>query len=227
MDGVMFMHHERLNLLRDYLSDPFTGVIARINSSFSFNGSSDFINSDIRTSSNGDPLGAIGDLGWYSIRLALIAFCHGRDISYFSGSSIDFNHIYIPSQCAVRCNQWTDERVPIDCEGIIWFTSLTAEKKKKYLRFDCSFLLPFRQSYEISLSSDNPANGLCDKIVRCFDFVISSSDVNASFEVEQHPNRVIADNDTRIVVARDVYSSSGCQEANMFTRFASYINTSN
>lgn len=58
MDGVMFMHHDRLNLLRNCLQDPFAGEVMRVNTSFSFNGSSHgFIGGNIRTSATGDPLG--------------------------------------------------------------------------------------------------------------------------------------------------------------------------
>jgi predicted dehydrogenase len=64
MDGVMFMHHHRMNLLRKILHDPFAGDVKHVNSSFSFNSSSDFLSSNIRVKAALDPLGALGDLGW-------------------------------------------------------------------------------------------------------------------------------------------------------------------
>jgi predicted dehydrogenase len=100
MDGVMFMHHDRLHLLRNCLQDPFAGDIKRVNSSFSFNGSSHgFLGSNIRTSAAGDPLGALGDLGWYCIRLGLIAFSKGNDEEL----------IRMPKSCSATCNNWSEE----------------------------------------------------------------------------------------------------------------------
>lgn len=82
MDGVMFMHHERLELLRKSLSDPLFGVrlvrlrswlfnlllmnvqqVKRVNSNFCFHASDDFLKSNIRATASADPLGALGDLG--------------------------------------------------------------------------------------------------------------------------------------------------------------------
>ena len=63
------MHHPRLNLLRSALSDPMAGDVKRVEASFSFDGRGDFLKNDIRTKATGDPLGALGDLGWYTIRL--------------------------------------------------------------------------------------------------------------------------------------------------------------
>ena len=54
LDGVMFMHHQRLASLGKFLQDPFLGVVTRVNSSFSFNGNSPaFLEGNIRTSSKG------------------------------------------------------------------------------------------------------------------------------------------------------------------------------
>jgi len=72
MDGVMFMHSPRLAALRQALDDgESVGEIRRIDAQFSFNGSEDFFRSDIRLSSELEPDGCLGDLGWYTIRFAL------------------------------------------------------------------------------------------------------------------------------------------------------------
>ena len=74
MDGVMFMHSKRLSLLRQTLDDKGTiGNIHRIVSQFSFKASADFLATNIRTQSELEPLGCLGDLGWYNIRLSLWA----------------------------------------------------------------------------------------------------------------------------------------------------------
>jgi predicted dehydrogenase len=72
MDGVMFMHSQRMPLLRQTLDDGRSiGSIRRITSQFSFLPSGDFLATNIRTSNVLEPLGCLGDLGWYNIRFSL------------------------------------------------------------------------------------------------------------------------------------------------------------
>lgn len=72
MDGVMFMHGKRLPLLRSTIDDGETvGQLRRITSQFSFAAGDDFLKNNIRVSSTMEPLGALGDLGWYNIRFSL------------------------------------------------------------------------------------------------------------------------------------------------------------
>jgi predicted dehydrogenase len=72
MDGVMFMHSRRLPLLRQTLDDGRSvGSVRRITSQFSFLAADEFLTTDIRASSLLEPLGCLGDLGWYTIRFSL------------------------------------------------------------------------------------------------------------------------------------------------------------
>jgi len=74
MDGVMFMHSQRLAKLREVLDDgESVGELRRIATQFSFNAPEEFFTSNIRLNSDLEPLGALGDLGWYTIRLILWA----------------------------------------------------------------------------------------------------------------------------------------------------------
>lgn len=74
MDGVMFMHSQRLSAMRKVLDDDSRiGTIRRISGNFSFNGPEEFQSGNIRTASNLEPQGCLGDLGWYQIRFALWA----------------------------------------------------------------------------------------------------------------------------------------------------------
>src|SRR5262249_39986712 len=74
MDGVMFMHSQRLSLMRQVLDDrQSVGDVQRIASQFSFKGSDEFLKQNIRVSSALEPLGCLGDLGWYNIRFSLWA----------------------------------------------------------------------------------------------------------------------------------------------------------
>ena len=74
MDGVMFMHSARLSAIREKLEDGVSvGKIKRIATQFSFLGPEEFMQDNIRVSSNLEPLGCLGDLGWYNIRFILWA----------------------------------------------------------------------------------------------------------------------------------------------------------
>jgi predicted dehydrogenase len=77
MDGVMFMHSQRLPLLRQVLDDQQSiGAVRRITSQFSFLGPDEFLAKNIRVSSDLEPLGCLGDLGWYNIRFSLWVMNH-------------------------------------------------------------------------------------------------------------------------------------------------------
>lgn len=72
MDGVMFMHNPRLDHIRETLNnETLFGDIRRITSHFSFFSDKDFRHANIRSDAALEPLGCLGDLGWYCIRFAL------------------------------------------------------------------------------------------------------------------------------------------------------------
>jgi predicted dehydrogenase len=72
MDGVMFRHSLRTDRIREYIRDPqHFGQLTRIASHFSFYGDDDFRSNDIRTKSNLERFGCLGDLGWYNILFTL------------------------------------------------------------------------------------------------------------------------------------------------------------
>jgi len=74
MDGVMFAHNRRLEQLRQVLDDGNSvGALRRLSAHFSFLGDADFFKKAIQMDSALEPLGCLGDLGWYCIRLALWA----------------------------------------------------------------------------------------------------------------------------------------------------------
>jgi len=72
MDGVMFMHGRRLQRLRRVV-DQEIGQVRHIATQFSFLGGPEFLRSDIRTQGRLEPLGCLGDLGWYCLRFTLWA----------------------------------------------------------------------------------------------------------------------------------------------------------
>ncbi len=74
MDGVMFMHSQRLPAIRAALdTDAAIGRLRRIGTHFSFQAPEDFLQGNIRVSSELEPHGCLGDLGWYTIRFCLWA----------------------------------------------------------------------------------------------------------------------------------------------------------
>ena len=72
IDGVMFMHSQRLPRMREVLDDGVSlGDIKRITSSFNFCAGPEFFTGNIRAHGALEPYGCLGDLGWYCIRFAL------------------------------------------------------------------------------------------------------------------------------------------------------------
>ena len=70
MDGLMFMHHERMRHVESTLHrlGPEPDLVT---SRFSFRGDAAFFEDNIRGDADAEPLGCVGDLGWYCIRIAL------------------------------------------------------------------------------------------------------------------------------------------------------------
>jgi predicted dehydrogenase len=74
MDGVMFMHSARMPEVRRILDDGKSiGAIKRITTNFSFRMDENVYDKNIRINSELEPLGCLGDLGWYNIRFILWA----------------------------------------------------------------------------------------------------------------------------------------------------------
>lgn len=105
MDGVMFMHSDRLGALRSAIDDgQSVGPLRRIASQFSFFGGEEFHANNIRVNAAMEPLGALGDLGWYNIRLTLWVMKY-----------------QMPSQVSGRILQATPEGVPLEFSGELFF----------------------------------------------------------------------------------------------------------
>lgn len=74
MDGVMFMHNERLARILEVLEKgDELGKVRRIENCFSFLGDEEF-EGNIRLDSRLEPAGCLGDLGWYCLRMTLCCF---------------------------------------------------------------------------------------------------------------------------------------------------------
>lgn len=72
MDGIMYMHSQRLKKIKEVVHGPQgIGKLKRIAMQFSFCADDEFKQGNIRTNSDLEPHGCLGDLGWYTIRMAL------------------------------------------------------------------------------------------------------------------------------------------------------------
>lgn len=99
MDGVMFMHSDRLPLMRRVLDDGESiGEIRRITSQFSFAASDDWLKTNIRANADLEPLGCLGDLGWYNVRFSLFVKKYevptkvsGRMLAKHNGVPMEFS----------------------------------------------------------------------------------------------------------------------------------------
>uniref|UniRef100_A0A7R9UA30 Gfo/Idh/MocA-like oxidoreductase N-terminal domain-containing protein n=1 Tax=Pinguiococcus pyrenoidosus TaxID=172671 RepID=A0A7R9UA30_9STRA len=164
MDGVMFMHHQRLRKITADIWGPgaafgqnLFGVPTLITSGFSFKADDTFLEGgNIRTQADSDPLGALGDLGWYCIRFGLA--CH--------------QYRWPQKAKSVRMI-YNAQGVPIDSVAHIMWDS-GDEDRPYVLQFQCSFMHPFRQWMEVCGST---------KILKVEDFVISRPD-NATYTTE-------------------------------------------
>lgn len=126
MDGVMFMHHARLALLRKHLPD--LGIVPTfLDTSFTFRADESFFASNIRGSAELEPLGAVGDLGWYCVRIALVVMDA------------------MPVVVRARHHEMHGD-VPVHTTGEMEFVG---PEGPRIARFQCSFRHPLRQWVEI------------------------------------------------------------------------------
>ncbi len=157
MDGVMFMHHPRLDRIRAVLDDgTAVGQIKRITSHFSFRGPEEFFHADIRMDGALEPLGCLGDLGWYCIRFALWTM-----------------NWRLPRRVEGRILTRAGNRpagVPLEFSGELFFDGGVSSG------FYCAFLAAHRQWADISGEAG---------YLRVPDFVVPLPDGETAFEVNR------------------------------------------
>ncbi|MDG2022277.1 MAG: Gfo/Idh/MocA family oxidoreductase [Phycisphaerales bacterium] len=126
MDGVMFMHHTRMQTLKSRLAD-IGEEPDLVTSAFSFRGDDSFFEKNIRGDSSTEPLGAVGDLGWYSVRIMLETMQA------------------LPSRVHARHHR-LHHGVPIHTTAELDFPGTNGDR---HGFLDCSFVHPLRQWVEI------------------------------------------------------------------------------
>ena len=133
MDGVMFMHSKRLQQLRPTLQSPSgIGPVKRIATHFSFHGDHEFRTKNIRSNSQYEPHGSLGDLGWYTIRMILW-----------------INQWHMPTEVTARCistlqGEGSPKPVPMEFSAEMQFDHGVSAS------FYCSFATQHQQWCHIS-----------------------------------------------------------------------------
>jgi predicted dehydrogenase len=201
MDGVMFMHSARLPLLRKVIDDgESVGTLRRIASQFCFQATGDFLEKNIRVSHELEPLGALGDLGWYNLRFSLWVMKHqlpervGGRILHDHGSGA--------------------RPVPIEFSGELFFPGGVSAS------FYCSFRTENQQWAHVSGTKGS---------VALEDFVLPFYGPEAAFEVNQPFFRVsgcffhMESHPRRFAVREYSEGAPGAQEVNMIRNFSEIV----
>jgi predicted dehydrogenase len=203
MDGVMFMHSQRLALLRRTLDDRQTiGTVRRIASQFCFKASEDFLAKNIRVSSQLEPLGCLGDLGWYNLRFTLWVM-NERLPERVTG------HIH-----AQHGRGDNDRQVPVDFSGELFFSGNVSAS------FYCSFLTENQQWANVSGTQG---------YLHVPDFVLPFFGSEVAFEVNCPLFRVqgcdfnMEDHTRRLAVQEYSNGTANAQETNMIRTFAGIV----
>lgn len=156
MDGTMFMHHPRFHALTRLL-DPadraLMGEPMRITTAFTFRGDEAFEQTNIRCSKSGDPLGCVGDLGWYSVRLGLSVFGWA-----------------LPHSVRAVHHDTVNGVVNNASAEVYWDAG-----KTRVMSMHCSFKHCFQQWFQIETSAD--------KLIKCDNFVLPESENGCKLEV--------------------------------------------
>ena len=202
MDGVMFMHSKRLDALRETLTDGSIGEVRRIHSAFSFNGGDDFVSGNIRMHSDLEPLGCLGDLGWYNIRFNLWT------MEYAMPKAVSGRII----RGAARGD--SPDQVPVEFSGELFYENeVTAS-------YYCSFITVNQQWAHVCGT---------DGTLRVDDFVVPFFGSEAKYTVSNtESNQHVCDfnmeqRDRIVSVKEHANAHPTAQEANLFRNFGDLV----
>lgn len=206
MDGVMFRHSRRLEAIRGFLGADEDGIgpIRRIASQFSFCAPEEFHAGNIRMLSQLEPLGALGDLGWYTISVSLWALWP-RLPDAVTGRLL-----------VAKAAAGSTAPVPVEFSGELFWRG----EPEASASFFCSFLIDHQQWVHLS----GPRGS-----VRVDDFVLPYLGNVLAFTVSK-PRFVLDGCDFRMerhdrLVTIDEYSNShpSAQESNLFRHFSKLV----
>ena len=203
MDGVMFMHSRRFDRIRDVVNDGESiGQIRRIVSHFSFGGSPQFFQGNIRAHSELEPLGCLGDLGWYCIRFTL-CMLDGKLPTRVCGHLL-----------ASHGRPDSPAQVPTEFSAELFYPEGVSAS------LYCSFLAEIQQWANL---------GGTKGFIHVPDFVLPHYGAEAGFEVSNPVFHLagcdfnMEDHRRRVAVREYSNSTPNSQEANMFRKFAGLV----
>lgn len=202
---------------------------AFIRANFCFNGGDDtFFKNNIRALPDGDPAGALGDLGHYCMRFALICqhMIQPPSMSLATSTVSDSTQTAGPlavnkivNHVRARCHCWSNGvgSVPLDCDGHIEFSSGLV------LSFEASFIKPWQQEVQVRIVSQ--VSDQSDAVISMTDYAIPFVPEKASYEVTRFPSTgPLTDFSTRTICSKDTHTTHGCcQERAMFEKFAQLV----
>jgi predicted dehydrogenase len=202
MDGVMFVHSQRLEQVGDVLRDGTSvGQVRRIASQFSFHGGEEFLNTNIRADSRMEPLGCLGDLGRYNLRFSLWVMNYER-----------------PERVAghlLRVIERPGESpVPLEFSGELFFSGGVSAS------FYCSFVTEVQQWADVSGSLGR---------LHLRDFVLPHYGSETSFDVWNDSLRVegclfnMEPHRRRVTVREYSNNAYSAAESNLFRRFGALV----
>jgi predicted dehydrogenase len=203
MDGVMFMHSHRLHAIREALNDGTSvGDLRRIATGFSFCAPDDFLEGNIRVSSQLEPMGCLGDLGWYNVRFTLWVMNYAMPTSV-SGrllSSIQSGGSSAPT--------------PTEFSGELFFDGGVSAS------FYCSFLTEHQQWAHVSGSKGH---------LHTDDFVLPFMGSEVAFDVSNHHFDItechfnMERHTSRVAVSEYANNHPTAQETNLFRTFSAQV----
>ncbi len=202
MDGVMFMHSDRLAKVREVMEDERTiGDLRRIATQFSFWAPEDFLTQNIRMHSDLEPHGCLGDLGWYAIRFILWAMKY-QEPKAVTGRLLN---------ASGRSD--SPHPVPTEFSGELLFDGVSAS-------FYCSFLTEHQQFAHLSGSKGNLR--IDDFVLPYFGNRLGFVSSNARFDCEVCDFRMER-REAHHQVDEYASSHSTAQETKLFRTFSGLV----
>ncbi|KAK4757550.1 hypothetical protein SAY87_018851 [Trapa incisa] len=167
MDGTMWLHHPRTLSMRKLISNPqLFGYLDYVYSSSTFCAPPEFLESNIRVKPDLDSLGALGDLGWYSIGSILWAVGYELPVSVMALPQVTCNSAGVILACSASLF-W--DRSP----GCQEPTEPASATRRTVATFHCSFMA--HMSMDLTIIGSNGS-------IHVKDLAIPFEENSASYE---------------------------------------------